>query len=485
MAKTNKHSVITKVAHGWDSIEAPIVAFISARLPFMMQGLHGNAKTSVGKLIGYIYGDNTFRYYDCSKANLLSMAGFPDAEKMRKGEQAFVANSRSLLGNEKHPVKVVLLDELTRTPKDAQNMMLELIENKSIFGIPTGHEILIATANPHNYKGATKLDDALLDRFVACLPIPDYKEIDAEDVEAMIRLNVLQENNKEYISTVGKELKEQVDKVRAKYELWIKDQAITDRISAYVANLVSICKAKWGPQNEDTPYISGRESANQMWRAIIALAAYYSEVLNRDERQAFVDGAEKAIEFCWIAKHAMIDKHSRVVYAVHKDMKFLLTATGKGEAGKLQVAFAKAVSAQAKVTFWETYTDNVIKHCDAAMMQEMMGSTLELLQTQKPAGKNAKATIDRDTQMMRAKLYAIGKKYKEFGNIVDGLEGAMICSLLDYLNAGLKAKNAGSKVIPPDFEPYYSVVTQPTMKASDIVDMIVALSAKDGGSINY
>lgn len=479
MKTTNKHSVLTKVAHGWDDIEAPIVAFISARLPFMMQGLHGNAKTSVGKLIGYIYGDNTFRYYDCSKANLLSMAGFPDAEKMRRGEQAFVANSRSLLGNEKHPVKVILLDELTRTPKDAQNMMLELIENRSIFGIPTGHEILIATANPQSYKGATKLDEALLDRFVACLPIPDYKDIESQDVEAMIRLNVIQENDKDYISNVGKELKVQVDKVRAKYDAWLKDQAITDKVSAYVANLVSICKGKWGPENEDTPYISGRESANQMWRAIIALAAYYTEVLNRDERQAFVDAAEKTIQFCWISKHAMVDKHSRVVYAVHKDMKFLLTATGKGEAGKLQIAFAKAISASAKVTFWETYAENAIKYCDTSMVQEMMGSTLELLQSNKPVGKNAKATIDRDTQMMRAKLYAIGKKHKEFGNIVDGLEGAMVCSLIDTLVTASKLHHNGEKVLPKTFEPYYTIVSQPTIKATDIVDMIVAISAKE------
>ena len=40
--------IISKVAFGWDSIEAPIIAFVAAELPFVFQGVHGNAKTTVG-----------------------------------------------------------------------------------------------------------------------------------------------------------------------------------------------------------------------------------------------------------------------------------------------------------------------------------------------------------------------------------------------------------------------------------------------------
>ena len=167
--------IISKVAFGWDDIEAAIISFVAAELPFVFQGVHGNAKTTVGKLIGYVYGDDTFRYFDCSKANLIAMAGFPDAEKMKNGEQAFVPNNRSLIGSDKFKVRVVLLDELTRAPKEAQNLLLEVVENKSVFGIPTGHKICIATMNPETYRSAIKLDQALIDRFVGYLPIPDYK----------------------------------------------------------------------------------------------------------------------------------------------------------------------------------------------------------------------------------------------------------------------------------------------------------------------
>lgn len=469
--KINKKTVIGKVAHGWDSIEPSIVAFVAARLPFMMQGKHGNAKTTIGKLLGHIYGDGSFRYYDCSKANLISMCGFPDAERMRAGEQAFVPNNRSLIGSEKHPVKVILLDEITRTPKDASNMLLEVIEGRSIFGIPTGHEVLIATANPSTYKGATKLDEALLDRFVACLPIPDYAQIESEDVKEMIRINVRQEKDPNFLKEVGQELKELVLKVRAKYESFLKDEDTTERIGAYCANLVSLCKNKWGEKDEP-PYISGREASNQLWKAIIALASYYIVKYDRDERQAFVEAAERAIEYCWIVKHAMQEKHSRVVLAIHKDMKFLLIANGKGAAGKVQIAYATAITPQAKIAFWEQNLSEVIKHCDASMKQEMMSGTLECIEQYNPVTAGKKANISKDVLTMRAKLYGIAKQDKDFVETSDSLEGSLVCELI----SGMNATNASVQT-----EPYSTIAKGPKMKASDIVDILMLLS---GGNID-
>lgn len=465
----NKHSIITKVAWGWDDIEAAITAFVAARLPFMMRGMHGNAKTTVGKLIGYVYGDGTFRYYDCSKANLITMAGFPDAERMKRGEQAFIPNNRSLIGSDKHPVRVILLDELTRTPKEAQNLLLETIEGKSVFGIPTGHEVLIATANPETYKGAQKLDDALLDRFIACLPIPDYKEIEANDVQAMIQINMEQEVNPKYLATVGAEFKDRVDKVRTKYEEFIKDDDIRARISAYSANLVSLSKAKWG--QDDAPYISGREASNQLWRAIMALAAYSVVVYNRDMRQAFVEAAQEAIKYCWVTKHQMQEKHTRVVNTIHKEMKFLLLANGKGDAGKVQISYATAVTPQAKLMFWDTNLDAVIKHCDAAMREEMMQGTLESIENYTPATANAKKGLDKEMLSMKAKLYGIAKKHADFASVVDSLEGDLVCQLISGMN------NAGASLLQ---EPYRTTLSGPVIQSSNIVDLLVHL----GGGAN-
>jgi hypothetical protein len=295
--------------------------------------------------------------------------------------------------------------------------------------------------------------------------------LEADDAEAMIQINIRQETDKTYLPEVGKELKATVEKVRKQYNEFIKSKDVTDRISAYVANMVSICKNKWGANAEDTPYISGREASNQLWRAIIALASYYVVVYNREERQAFVEAAEKAIEYCWIIKHGMAEKHSRIISTAHKDMKFLLLATGKGEAGRVQISYAKSVSPQAKLNFWETNLESVLKHCDASMMQEMMNGTLESIDTYTPTTKTAKQAYDKEVLNMRAKLYAIGKKHKEFGSVVDSLEGNMVCQLIAAMDAAGVSVNQA---------PYCNVFDKPTVKATDIVDLLSLLS----GNVN-
>lgn len=459
-------SVITKVAFGWENIEAPIIAFVAAELPFVFQGVHGNAKTTVGKLIGHVYGDNTFRYFDCSKANLIAMAGFPDAKKMAAGEQAFVPNNRSLIGSDKHPVKVILLDELTRAPKEAQNLLLEVVENKSVFGIPTGHMICIATMNPETYRNAMKLDQALIDRFVGYIPVPDYKESSSEDIEAMIKINMAQEVDKDYIDNVGKELKTVVESVRTKYQEFLKDAGIQDRVSGYVAQLYDYAKGKFG-DDEDAPYSSGREQAAQLWRAIMALGAYYVVVKGKDDREALVDAAQESIKYCLVTKHTMQDKYTRILETAHQSFKFILMSTGKGAAGKLQIAYAKSISPHAKLTFWDQYYDDVLKHCDASAQTEMLQGTLDAIDNYAPRNAKEKSNAEQERLSMRARLYGIAKRKPEFASTADQLEGALICQLV----AGMNARNLTTAT-----EPFKATLTKPTVKSSDIVDLIVHLT---------
>lgn len=472
MLKKKQKGIITKVAHGWDEIEAPIVAFAAGRLTYLMQGLHGNSKTTVGKLLGYIFyeGDDkpsSFRYYDCSKSNIITMAGFLDTERMKKGEQAFIPNDKSLIGSEKSPVRVILLDEVTRTPKDSANELLEVIENKKVFGIPTGHELLIGTANPDSYRGAMKLDSALLDRFVACLPIPDFKEVSADDVKAMVEINIKMERNPDYLKEVGLELKAQVEEVRKKYLELLNDDSVCSRITAYEAQLVSRCKNKWGT-GDDAPYLSGREVANQFWRAILALAAYELVVNKRDERVAFVEAARAAIKYCWVTKHGMEDNFSRTVETFHNDSKFLLMATGKGKAGKVQTAFGESTTPAAKIHFWEKNLDDAAKYCDAGMLTEMMESTLTAIDTYAPTTAEAKKTRDADVLSMSARLYGISKKNAAFQTTADKLEGSLLCSLIAGMNAaGVSLNN----------DPFKTALSKEAIASDDLVDLLVHLTS--------
>lgn len=470
----NKHHVISKIAHGWGDIEAPIIAFAAARLPFLMQGMHGNAKTSVGKLLGFVYGNDSFRYVDCAKANLISMCGFPDMDKMKAGEQAFVPNNRSLIGSDKYKVDVALLDEITRAPKEVGNQLLEFIESGTIYGIPTGVKLIIATCNPDSYKGATKMDAALLDRFVACLPINDFKEVSSDDVEAMIRINIKQELDPKYVENTGKELKRVVEAVAKKYQELIKDTDVQDRIGAYAANMVSMCKAKWNAAGiEGAPYISGREAASQFWRAIIALAAYYMEVYKRDPGLAYVDAARDAIKYCWIVKHGMEESFSRAVETVHREMIFLLRQTAKGAAGKVGMAYAKAMTPQAKLNFWEQHLTEVTKHCDASMMTEMMSGTMTSIDDYVPATAPAKKSRDKDMLSWRARLYGISKQHKDFTTTADSLEGQLVCQLITGMNA------IGATL---DTAPYKHSLCTDVIDSSNITDLLVGLTSNKVGN---
>jgi MoxR-like ATPase len=458
--------VISKVAVGWEDIEAPIIAFVAAEMPFVFQGVHGNAKTTVGNLVGLVYGDGTFRYFDCSKANLIGMAGFPDSEAMKAGKQAFIPNNKSLIGTEENPVRVILLDELTRAPKEAQNLLLEVVEHKTIFGIPTGHRICIATMNPESYKAAMKLDAALIDRFAAYIPVPDYNEFSAEQIEAAIKVNMAQELDSEYFDKVGREFRLITEQVREKYQEMVRDDNICERVAGYCGQLYEISKVRFNA-DEEAPYISGREQFAQLWRTIIALGAYYVVVKKRELRQALVDGAQEALKYCVVTKHTLNDKHTRVLQMAHKQSKTILMAGGDGPAAKLQIAYAKSLSPQAKLMFLEQYYDDILKHCDAALQNEMLQSTLEDINEYMPANARQRGSLESDKLQMRARLFALSKRRKEFAPTADILEGALLCQLVNGMN------NAGYDT---NREPYKGALTKSVIKASDIVDLIVALS---------
>lgn len=458
--------IISKVAVGWEDIEAPIMAFVAAEMPFVFQGVHGNAKTTIGNLVGIVYGDGTFRYFDCSKANLIGMAGFPDSEAMKQGRQAFIPNNKSLIGSDKHPVRVILLDEMTRAPKEAQNLLLEVVEHKTIFGIPTGHRICIATMNPESYKAAMKLDAALIDRFAAYIPVPDYNEFTAEQIEAAIKVNMAQELDPEYFNNVGLEFKQACESVRVKFKELINDENVCERVAGYCGQLYEISKTRFN-QDDESPYISGREQFAQLWRMIMALAAYYVVVKKRELRQALVDGAQEALKYCVVTKHTLNDKHTRILQMAHKQSKTILMAGGDGPAAKLQIAYAKSLSPQAKLLFLEQYYDDIVKHCDASLQNEMLQSTLDDINEYMPANARQRNTLESDKLQMRARLFALSKRRKEFAPTADILEGALLCQLVNGMN------NAGYDT---NREPYKGALTKPTIKATDIVDLIVALS---------
>lgn len=478
MSKTT----LEKIAHGWAHLEPAIIGYVAANIPFAARGMHGNAKTTVAKAIGLAMTDalvdehnkkktshdDGIRYFSCDKASIIALAGIPDANQTREtGTLQFIPSRSTVLGPD---VVGIILDELGRAPKEVQNFLLEIIEHKTIFGIPLSYKFLMATMNPETYKSSMKLDAALLDRFAGLLPIPDFTDIDSADAEAMMKINMNRTNDADYEKNIAKELRAKIDATKAKYNELIKSEDVLSRVSGYVGQLTSIAQSRFASNNQEGDVkLSGREISNLLWRSIIALAAYHMAVNNWQEGQSLVAAAQEVINYGIILKHQLPENLANIVRATHNDAKFILQATAKGEAGKILIAFAKSNSASAKVEFWRSNIDSIIKHVTPEDMTTMMEETLEKVHSLKPKKDDKTNKHEVESLKMQAELFAISRGKKELSGAVDRIEGSMLCKLIQVLRDKNSRVNDPSNVV---------AFGGNKIAANNIVDIIVAMSDK-------
>lgn len=476
----SKNTTLEKIAHGWAHLEPAIIGYVAANIPFAARGMHGNAKTTVAKAIGLAMTDilvdkenkkehdDGIRYFSCDKASIIALAGIPDANQTRDtGSLQFIPSRSTVLGPD---VVGIILDELGRAPKEVQNFLLEIIEHKTIFGIPLHYKFLMATMNPETYKSSMKLDAALLDRFAGLLPIPDFTDIDSADAEAMMRINMSRVNDPEYEKNIAKELRVKIDATRTKYAELVKNEDTLARVSGYVGQLTSICQTRFASNSQENDVkLSGREISNLLWRSILAIAAYHMAVDNWQEGQSLVVAAQEVIDYGLILKHQLPEDLANIVRATHNDAKFILQATAKGEAGKILMAFAKAHSASSKIEFWRSNIDGIVKHVAAEDMTTMMEETLEKVQSLKPKKDDKSNQYEVDSLKMQAELFAISRGKKELSGAVDRIEGSMLCKLIQVLRDKNSRVNDPSNVV---------AFGGAKIAANNIVDIIVAMSDK-------
>jgi MoxR-like ATPase len=187
--------------YGWEHLEPAIIGCICQRLNVLLLGKHGTGKSSLTRFLAdaLTEGDETlqFRRYAMDKENMISMVGIPNPAALSKGKLEYAKHDRSILDAD-----VVLFDEITRAPKDNQNLVLEVLEERTVLGKPLKYRFAIATANDETYQATYKLDPALLDRFAIVLPVPTTGQnaaatenfASAEELRALIDLNLRKRN---------------------------------------------------------------------------------------------------------------------------------------------------------------------------------------------------------------------------------------------------------------------------------------------------
>lgn len=476
----NVKPILEKVAFGWGQFEPAIVGFIAAKLPFAARGLHGNAKTTVAKMLAKAMAvvktdltadevksvcnkDDGMRYFSCDKASMIVLAGIPDMDATkRNGSLAFIPSKSTVIGPN---VIGVVLDEITRSPKETQNYLLEIIENKTCAGVPLHYQFLIATLNPETYKGALKLDAALWDRFAGVIPISDLSNVQADDVEHMISINMEREHNEEYNNSIANELRPRIQKTREIYQQWLKQPDTLGRVKSYIAQVTSLSQQRFSNLKQCDIRFSGREMANLLWRSLLGIGAYYSAVYNWTEGEALSVAAKDVINYCIILKHNIDGEAQQIIQHQHSDAVYILRATSQGEGGKIQLAFAKANSAEQRIDFWSEYSDKVFKHLDGAEYEVMLESTLEKIEAM---GANDKTTPQQKIAA-KARFYGIVKSQPAYEQMALRVEGAMVCQLI----LAMREKN-----ISVQNEPYKSVLSKPELNSGEIVDLLVNLLEK-------
>lgn len=260
----------------------------------LFTGRHGIGKTTIFKCLSQAFGDTeSWVVYDMSKDDLISIAGIPDAAAMSRGQLRFAQHERSIFNK-----RFVLLDECTRASKETQNLLLEILEEQRMFGMPLSVEVLVATCNPDSYAATFKMDQALLDRFPVVFHLPDFQQSSFETVVAIARANLrggpVQTPHFEPAPNVDLELeRERFWATRAEVQA---DEQLTDAVTRWCGSLVAMIFNS----ADNNQYVSPRTFGAHLPNVLLDLVTY--------ERMCGLGRGELERQAEWAARHALEGK---------------------------------------------------------------------------------------------------------------------------------------------------------------------------------
>ncbi len=319
--------ILGKYLVGWNSLEPAILASISTGMNILLLGKHGCGKSSLARFISDAFSDQHLKLtiYYCDKENLISAVGIPDPTALKEGKVRYATHERSLFNAD-----IVLLDELPRATKEGQNMFLEALEEKTIFGFPLKYKFLIATGNDETYKANYKLDPALLDRFFLVVPTPTTSTTDGgfgvEELKEMINLNMGKRSLQ--ISESNKELVKAIRDIRKEYDILWNNKDVRENITEFCARFFSLLitglkETTKGATALNQIYIPPRIIGFQFPRVILAISAYYRVIKNDPEY--LQNGTIEAIKYALGAKLGLPLDQNSLLMRTYENLKDLLS----------------------------------------------------------------------------------------------------------------------------------------------------------------
>lgn len=358
----NKSELFEKIAKGWKEIEPVIVTNLAMKKPIILEGTHGICKSTLGREVSRVFGENACRCYDATKDDLVSIASVPIPEELSHGRLVFSKHDRSIWD-----AKVVYIDELMRANKENQNLWLEILEEHTLFGQPLQYEMVIATQNPEGYASNFELDEALLDRFASVVPIPNLQNASSSIIKDVIALNLHRKNGGKSDGLDVIALKNVVDEVRAKYQELVHNEQMRNIICSFVSEFMELLlktenkAVKKDAGDERKLYISPRRWTT-LTEAIIGMYAYRLAVNGLSDKQekikALEDSAYWSIYYS-IATVLKIDME--LLNNVFKKVKSILIEFELSEIDKLRLSILKCADDVEMVALLSERAEDVVK----------------------------------------------------------------------------------------------------------------------------
>jgi MoxR-like ATPase len=346
--------MLEQLVIGWQEIEPLFLVNLALNKPFILLGRHGTCKTTCAKAIARIYGKKSFRFFDATKDDLISIAGIPIPQKLAKGKLEFSQHDRSIW-----QAKVIVIDELTRANKENQNLWLEILEEKTCFGKKLCYEALIATMNPESYAATFKLDEALLDRFYAILPVPDLQKGTSSDTyKKVIRMNLKAHD------LATDEAKQLIHRIRMAYRALHSNRIVQNTATDYVAQFMEILLTK-----TDT-YISPRKTVHLV-EEILGLSAFFK---TQGKDNSFIKAAQIALTHVLGIPFKI---KSELLIQIHSNLKRILTDQAIDEADKIRIALAKRTNHDQLIHYLKKNIRYVKKHLPFDETDKLLSQVVE------------------------------------------------------------------------------------------------------------
>jgi MoxR-like ATPase len=412
MATMTQKGLLDGLVVGWQDIEPILVACVACDLNLVLRGRHGASKTIFAKIVAQAIGGE-YRHYDATKDDLVTMAGIPNPEALSRGELEFARHRRTAWDAD-----YISIDELTRATRESQNLWLELLEERTLYGKPLKYKMAVATMNPSTYAATYRLDEALLDRFIAVVDIPDVlsgKSVDViQNIVAMNMNGNRGTRDAERVAAFGKSLHD----VQQCYKSYMHNETIKQAVQKYVGVFGAELRANVKP---DECYFSPRRLI-QLANAIVACASYYRHIQtfgwNPPKDGIFVEAALQAVTY---VVASALNVPFKTVEGCHAKARDYLKNISGSESDKLHYEIRNATKASAKIALvrknidtiggWSPADVNGIVH---AVASEIVDGMMEQLDGVKGKKETSAAAVKR--------LVEAGKAYDEMFELCGDLE---------------------------------------------------------------